>query len=348
MGRRVLITGVSGYWGTELARRLERSGDFEYIAGLDVRPPGADLKRTDFIRADIRNPLIAKLLPETRVDTVVHSDVLLAPEPGKTRSQLHDINVIGSLQLLAACERTEEVRTIVVRGSAAIYGAEPNAPEFFTEEMARRFPLKTTFQRDIAELEKYFETYARRYPEVTVTTLRFQPSLGPRIDSPLTRYLRAPLVPVQLGFDPLLQFVHADDAVAALEAALVRPVRGPVNVAGEGSISLSRLLRLGGKVSLPIPSPLFASTLRTGRRVGLVELPPDAVPWLRYGLTLDCRRLIDEIGYRPRATLDAVRDFVESLRGRPVLPDSFLRGSDQGHERENGVTDERSVAVGGA
>ena len=128
MGRRVLITGVSGFWGTELARRLERDPEFEYIAGLDVRPPAADLERTEFIRADIRNPLLSKLLPQTEVDTVVHCDVLLVPEPGKAPSQLHDINVIGSLQLLAACEKTDSVRTIVVRGSAAIYGAEPNAP----------------------------------------------------------------------------------------------------------------------------------------------------------------------------------------------------------------------------
>src|ERR671935_2578875 len=140
MARRILITGVSGYWGGELARRLEQSEEFEYIAGLDTRPPSASLERTEFIRADIRNPLISKLLPETGVDTVVHSDVLLAPEPGKGPQQLHDINVIGSLQLLAACEQADTVDTIIVRGSAAIYGAEPNAPEFFTEGMARRFP----------------------------------------------------------------------------------------------------------------------------------------------------------------------------------------------------------------
>src|SRR5437870_5178375 len=269
MSRRVLITGVSGYWGAELARRLERSEEVEYIAGIDVRPPGADLERTEFIRADIRNPLISRLIPQTGVDTVVHSDILLAPEPGKGAKQLHDINVIGSLQLLAACEKTDTLRTIIVRGSAAIYGAEPNAPSFFTEAMARGFPLRTRFQRDVGELENYFETYSRRYPNVTVTILRFQPSLGTRIDSPLTRYLRAPVVPTQLGFDPLLQFVHADDAVAALEAALIHPLPGPVNVAGEGSISLSRLLRTAGKVSLPIAPPPFAATLRAGRRFGL-------------------------------------------------------------------------------
>ena len=321
MGRRVLITGVAGFWGTELARCLERSPEVEYLAGLDVRPPAADLARTEFIRADIRNPLISRLLPQTRVDTVVHCDVLLVPEPGKAPEQLHDINVIGSLQLLAACERTEEVRTIVVRGSAAIYGAEPNAPEFFTEDMAGRFPFRTRFQRDIGELESYFENFSRRFGHVSVTTLRFQPTLGTAIDSPLTRYLQQPVAPTQLGFDPLLQFIHTEDAVGALEAAVMRPVRGPVNVAGPGSISLSRLLRLAGKVPLPVPAPLFSTALGLGGRLGLGRLPPEAVPWLRNGLTIDTTRLEEEIGFHPRSTLEAVQDFVEELHGRRVLPD---------------------------
>ena len=321
MGRRVLITGVAGFWGTELARCLERSPEVEYLAGLDVRPPAADLVRTEFIRADIRNPLISKLLPQTRVDTVVHCDVLLVPEPGKAPEQLHDINVIGSLQLLAACERTEELRTIVVRGSAAIYGAEPNAPEFFTEEMARRFPFRTRFQRDIGELESYFENFSRRFGHVSVTTLRFQPTLGTAIDSPLTRYLQQPVAPTQLGFDPLLQFIHAEDAVGALEATVMRPVPGPVNVAGAGSISLSRLLRLAGKVPLPVPAPLFSTALGIGGRLGLGRLPPEAVLWLRNGLTIDTTRLEEEIGFHPRSTLEAVEDFVEELSGRRVLPD---------------------------
>ena len=263
---------------------------------------------------------MSTLIPRTGVDTVVHSDVLLAPEPGKAARQLHDINVMGSLQLLAACEKADTVRTIVVRGSAAIYGAEPNAPEFFTEDMARRFPLRTTFQRDVAELENYFSRHARRYPEVTVTMLRYQPSLGERLDSPLTRYLRSSTVPVQAGFDPLLQFVQADDAVGALEALVLNPLPGPVNVAGEGSISLTRLLRLGGILGLPVPSPLFSTVLRMGRRLGLSgDLPPDAVPWLQHGLTIDCRRLVEKTGFRPRTTVETVTDFFARTRDRRVL-----------------------------
>jgi UDP-glucose 4-epimerase len=316
MGRRVLITGVSGYWGSELARRLERLPEIEYIAGLDARPPAADLKRTEFIRADIRNPIVAKLIPQTEVDTVVHCDILLAPEPGKGPEQLHDINVIGSLQLLSACEQAETVRTIVVRGSAAIYGAEPNAPEFFTEDMARRFPLRTRFQRDIGELESYFENYSRRYSDTTVMMLRYQPSLSASLESPLTRYLTQPVVPIPMGFDPLLQFVHADDAVAALEAAAIRPVRGAVNVAGEGSISLMRLLRLLRRPALPVLAPLFGMALGAGARLGLARLPAEAVSWLRNGVTIDVTRLIEEVGFRPRTTLQTVREFVERTGAR--------------------------------
>jgi UDP-glucose 4-epimerase len=333
MGRRVLITGVSGYWGSELARRLERSPEIEYVAGLDTRPPAGDLRRIDFIRADIRNPLISKLLPEKDVDTVVHCDVLLAAEPGKAPEQLHDINVIGSLQLLAACEQAATVKTIIVRGSAAIYGAEPNAPAFFTEDMARHFPLRTRFQRDVGELESYFENYSRRYPDVTVMLLRYQPSLAASLESPLTRYLRQPFVPVRMGFDPLLQFIHADDAVGALEAAVRRPVPGAVNVAGEGSISLSRLLRMAAKPALPVPGPLFGPALAVGARLGLARLPPEAVPWLRNGVTIDVTRLVEEVGFRPRTTLATVEEFIERTGGRSVHGSPQSRpGEDDAHQ----------------
>ena len=187
-------------------------------------------------------------------------------------------------------------------------------------EVVQDLPLRTRFQRDVGELESYFENYARRYAETTVMMLRYQPTLGSDVDSPLTRLLRQPVVPTQLGYDPLLQFVHGNDAVGALEAAVRRPVRGPVNVAGEGSISLVRLLRLAGKLPAPVPAPLFGTALSAGRRLGVPRLPEDAVRWLRHGLTIDCSRLIEEVGYRPRSTEETVHDFLHGLQGRRVLP----------------------------
>ena len=320
--RRVVITGISSFWGSELARRLERDPAVGYLAGIDNRPPAADLQRTDFIEADVRSAVLSRLLPATEADTVVHCGILWYPEPGKPARALHDINVIGTLQLLAACERTPSLERVIVRGSAAIYGCEGAAPLFFTEQLAGRMPLRTRFQRDVSELEGYFDTFARRHPELTCCMLRYQPEIGPELDSPLVRYLTLPVVPTQLGYDPRLQLLHADDATAALEAAVRKPVRGAVNVAPEGAVSLSRVLRMARRPTLPLPHPLFGPAMeRLGRRLGAGPLVGDAVRLLRYGRGVDTRRLRQEVGFEPtHDALGAVRDFVGKTEGRRLGP----------------------------
>lgn len=321
-GRRIVITGISSRWAGELARRLERDPSIEFIAGIDTEPPAADLERTELIEADIRNPVLSRVLPGTEADTVVHCGFLWYPAPGKPDRALHDINVIGTLQLLAACEKTKTLRSVVARGSAAIYGSEGAAPLFFTEGMARRYPLKTRFQRDVGELEKYFDGFARRHPALTCCLLRYQPEIGPDLDTPLVGYLSLPVVPTQLGFDPRLQFVHSRDATGALEAAVRNPVRGAVNVAPSGSVSLSRILRIAGKPSLPIPHPLFGPALtELGRQLRMGGTYDDGVRLLRYGRGVDNARLRTEVGYEPSFdAIGAVRDFVGKAGARRIVP----------------------------
>ena len=320
-GRRVLITGVSTRLGTELARRLERDASIEYVAGLDVRPPQARLEQTDFIDADIRSPIIGKLIPQIEVDTVVHNQIVRQPGGGIAPRSMHDINVIGTLQLLAACEQSPSIAAVIVRGSAGIYGAEPAAPQFYVEEMARLYPLRTRFQRDVGEIENYFEGYSRRHPEVVCTMLRYQPSIGAASDSQVTRYLSAPLVPTYLGFDPRLQFVHEQDGVEALLATIRNPVRGPVNVAAPGTIGLTKMLRLAGKVSVPIPSGSFAVAANAGRRIGMPSMSPDFRRLLRFGRAVDVTRLVEEVGYLPRySATEAIEEFVSHRNSRRIIP----------------------------
>src|SRR3954449_2928393 len=280
--RRVLITGVGSFLGTELARRLWASPETAPRAVHAERPPRARLERMDFIEADIRNPVIAKLIPQAEVDTIVHNKIVRRPGPGMSDRSAHDINVIGSLQLLAACEKADTLRSIVVRGSAGVYGSEPAAPQFFTEEMARRYPLRTRFQRDVAEIENYFDTFSRRHPQVVCTMLRYQPSVGPSLDSQITRYLSQPLVPTYLGFDPRLQFiheVHGGDALVsdfgnsvggrvhvAGPAAIKNPVRGRANASGPGTIYLTKLVRMAGKSTLPLLPGVFPAVSDASRR----------------------------------------------------------------------------------
>ena len=312
-GRRVLITGVGSYLGTLLAARLEREPGFEAIVGLDTRKPRQELGRTELIEADIRDPSIAPLIARAEVDTVVHNSIVRQPGPGMSPRVMHDINVIGSLQLLSACGQSPSIRAIVIRGSAGIYGAEPHAPQFFGEEMTRMFPLRTRFQRDVAEIENYFETYSRRHPEVTCTMLRYQPAIGPSLATQITRYLSQPACPTYLGFDPRIQLVHEDDALDSLLAAIRRPVRGAVNVAARGTIGLARMIRVARRPHLPIAGPLFGPITGAGRRLGLDAYSDDFQRLLRYGRGVDIAKLEREVGHRPRySTVEAVEEWVRA------------------------------------
>jgi UDP-glucose 4-epimerase len=314
-GRRVLITGVGSYLGGLLAGRLERDPEVEAVVGLDTRRPKGELRRTEVVDADIRDPGIVSLIQAAAPDTVVHNKIVRQPEPGMSPRAMHDINVIGSLQLLAACEQAPTIRAIVIRGSAGIYGSEPHAPQFLGEELTRLFPLRTRFQRDVAEIENYFETYSRRRPHVVCTMLRYQPAIGPSLDTQISRYLSQTACPTYLGFDPRIQLVHEADALEALLAAIRRPVRGAVNVAGHGTIGLARMIRLAGRPQLPIASPLFAPLTGAAQRLGLDAYSDDFRRLLRYGRAVDIRRLEEEVGHRPRfSTVAAVEDWISSRR----------------------------------
>lgn len=307
---------MANFWGARLAAQLAADPGVDRVVGLDTRPPDAALAtRIDFVQADVRAPELPSLLRGHEIDTVVHNDFSQFAEPGRSQRSLHDINVIGTLSLLTACDRLASLRTIVVRGSAAIYGSEPSAPAFFAEEMVGRYPLRTRFQRDIGELENLFGTFARRHPAITCTMLRYQPVIGASLDTPITRLARAPVVPTILGFDPRVQFLHEDDSVAALAAAVHNPVRGAVNVAGEGSVSLQRMLRRLGRPSLPIAAPLFAPFAGAAARLGMPPVSADTVRYLRYGRGVDITRLVEEVGFTPRySTAQAIEAVVHAVR----------------------------------
>src|SRR6266516_5334166 len=154
MGQRVMITGISRHLAGKLAQRLEADPDVEYVVGVDLEEPEVDLERTEFVRADIRNPLIAKVIQAAEVDTLVHLAIIATPTRVGGRSAMKDINVIGSLQLFAACQKSPTLRKLVMKSSTAVYGASALDPALFTEDMTARGPM-TGFAKDSVEVEQY-------------------------------------------------------------------------------------------------------------------------------------------------------------------------------------------------
>lgn len=312
MGRVVLVTGVAGDLGRRFARRLADHPEIDRVIGVDVTPPKLGTGAMQFVRADIRNPVIAKVLVREHVDTVVHAGVDATPASG--RGSMKEQNVIGTMQLLAACQQAPELERLVVKSATAVYGATNRDPAMFTEDMsARRLP-SSGFPKDVAEVEGYVRGFARRRPDVTVTTLRMANMIGPIVYSPLTAYFKMPVVPTVLGFNPRLQFVHEHDAHGALERATIAGIGGTFNVSGDGVITLAQAIRRLGKTSLPLPSAGVAGFGAVARRFGGVEFTPHQIAWLTYGRGVDNTRVREVLGYEPVYTTEqAFNDFAAGV-----------------------------------
>ena len=295
--RRVLITGVSQFWGGHLALRLESHPDIEEIVALDTRGPTVQLRRTDVVHADIRHSLIGKLLRALRIDTVVHTALIVDPQRTAGRV-VHETNVIGTMNLLAACAAADSpVRKLVVKTSTAIYGSEPDDPSFWSEEMRRTAPPRDGFTRDLDEVEGYVRDFALRKPDAVTTQLRFANVLGPGHDTPFTRLFDLPAVPTVAGFDPRLQFIHEQDAVRALEHAVLDDRPGTFNVAGDGIVLLSQAINMLGKPNLPVlPFMGAGGAVFFLNRLLPINFPNHLVRLLQFGRVVDTSALKERFG----------------------------------------------------
>lgn len=314
MARVVMVTGVSRDAGARCARRLAADPAIGAVIGIDVVPPRAELGRVRFVRADIRNPVIAKVIAGEDVDTVVHTGVVATPGSAGGRSSMKEINVIGTMQLLAACQKAPGVAKLVVKSSTTVYGAGPRDPALFTEEMAPRAIPQTGLSKDAVEVEGYVRGFARRRPDVCVTTLRMANWIGPTTDSPITRYFSMPVIPTVLGFDARLQFLHETDGVEAIHHAAVNDLPGIFNLAGDGILSLSQAIRRLGRPALPLPSFTASSTAMLVRRARLADFSPDQITYLTYGRAVDTTRMRADFGFEPEfTTAEAFEDFRNSI-----------------------------------
>ncbi|HEY3211058.1 MAG TPA: NAD-dependent epimerase/dehydratase family protein [Actinomycetota bacterium] len=327
MAQRVLITGISRHLAAKLAQRLERDHEVESIVGVDLEEPEVDLERTEFVRADIRNPLIVKVLQASDADTLVHLSIIATPTRVGGRSVMKEINVIGSLQLFAASQKAKALRKVVMKSTTAVYGAGPNDPAVFTEEMGMRSAPSSGYARDAMEIEQSARDYGRRRRAGMLTILRFANFMGSEIETPLTRYFLMPVVPTPLGFDPRIQFIHEDDAVEALYRAVREDHSGIFNVAADGVLLLSQAIRICGKPSLPVPLPLATPLARAMRGLGLIDVPTDQLQFLVFGRVSDNQRLKREFGLSPKfTTRQALEEFVTGQKFRRMFtPDRAER-----------------------
>jgi UDP-glucose 4-epimerase len=308
--RRVLLTGLSTYWGGRLAQALEQDPEIEAVIGVDRRPPKVELERTEWVEVADSHSLIRRVVQGAEIDTVVDTR-LVVDSVVTSQRRAHENNVIGTMNLLAACSGPDScVKKVVFKSSAHYYGCEQDDPAYFTEDMRRPHAARTALERDIGEAEALVQEFAEKHPDTTVTVLRFANGLGPHLNTSHMRYLALPVIPTVLGFDPRYQFIHSDDMAGVLEHAVRHDLQGIYNAAADGVLALTEVTDLLGKQWAPL-LPFWGTGLAAAglRRAG-VAITPEMLQQLRFGRAIDNRKL-KATGYRYAFT---TRETVVRLR----------------------------------
>jgi UDP-glucose 4-epimerase len=310
---RIAITGSASYLGGRLLRRLVEARGKDAVVAVDVAAPPTTLREVRHRMVDLTLPgadrRLVDVFQEEDVDTVFHAAFFTTPRRDAAYS--HELESIGTLHLAAAAAAAG-VRHLLLRSFTAVYGARGQNPSFLTEERRPDAQGRLTWVRDKAEAEEHAFSFSRRYPGLGVTVLRFATLLGPGVHTFYTRIFSKRVVPVVLGYDPLVQLLHPEDALRAAEAALARGPSGVVNVVPRDTISLLTALHLADKLTVAVPHVLAYLVAEMWWGSGVGEAPGGFIDYARFPFVADGEKARAVLGFEPRhASRDALTAYLE-------------------------------------
>jgi UDP-glucose 4-epimerase len=283
-----------------MLQRLEDNPAWGKVLAIDVRRPAGTLHKAQYHRVDLTLPAVdselAALLQREQVDVVLHAAYL--SRPAHNRSWAHELEVIGTMHVLDACA-TAGIRRLVVASSTGVYGAKASNPNFIP---ATREPGPTpehSIWADRIEAERLVHRFAEDNPSTSVALLRTAPILGPSADNLVARLLRRPVVPVLLGYDPLLQFLYESDAADAFELALAGSQMGDFNIVADGVLPLWTVIALIGRIPLPVPYSVVYPIASALWATQLTRMPPELLDYLRFVCVADGDSARRELGFTP-------------------------------------------------
>jgi len=298
---RIAITGTASFLGGRLLRRLVAERGPDGVLAVDITPPPTTLHGVRHRMVDLTLPgadrRLLEVFREEEVDTVVHAAFFTTPR--RDAAYAHELESIGTLHL-AAGAAAAGVRHLLLRSFTGVYGARGQNPSFLTEERKPDADSGLSWVRDKVEAEAHVFSFSRRYPGLGVTVLRFATLLGPGVHTFYTRLLSKRAVPVPLGYDPLVQLLHPDDALDAAALALEKGPSGVVNVVPRASITLLTALHLSDKVIVPVPHLAAYPLAELWWGSGVGEAPSGFIDFARFPCVADGEKASVTLGFTAR------------------------------------------------
>jgi UDP-glucose 4-epimerase len=319
-GRVVALTGAASFLGRNMVGVLEEDNRTERIICIDSKAPDTSGPKTRMYPVDLSVPSseerVAEILSAEGVDTLLHLAFLSSPTHGTAWA--HELESVGTMHVLNAA-RHVDVRKLVLWSQTILYGAHPTNPNFLSERHPLCADSDEPFFADKMAAEREVLAFAAKAKGTVVTILRTAPIVGPTVHNYITRYLAERVVITLLGFDPLWQFLHEVDAIAAFKLAIDRDFPGIFNIVGEGVLPLSTAVKLAGRTALPIFHPVAETLLTATWAAQAAYAPPSFLRYLRYLCVADGEKAARVMGFRPAyTTREALLDYISAQRLRDV------------------------------
>ncbi len=289
----VLITGISGGQGRLLTQRLIDSCK---IVGVDRLAWDGHPSQIDIHLLDLRKKAFEDVFRKIHPTVVVHLAMIrhFRADP----ELRHEVNVLGTKRVMEFCQK-HGAKQFVYLSSHYVYGALPENPYFLDEDSPLNASRTYPEIRDLVETDSLVSAFLWKYPEIHTVVLRPVNVLGYYVHSAIGRYLKLKRVPMMLGFDPMIQFIHEEDVAEAIALAIEKRIRGVFNVAGPGAVPMSVAIHETGGKPLALPEPFARAIISRLYHYKLYPFPPGAIDFVKYPCTLDGTRFHKETGFQP-------------------------------------------------
>ncbi len=321
-GRRVYVTGGSGFLGSNVVTALAARPDVELVVSGDLRPPRVPVEDVVVVHGDVTSPgSLAPQFREHRIDTVVHLASIVNPGAATTVEQEYAVDVEGSRHVLDACVEAG-VRRVVVSSSGAAYGYYADNPMPLRETDPLRGNDTFPYSRHKRLVEEMLAEARVSHPELEQVIFRIGTILGPTVGNQITALWEADR-PLEIrGAASPFVFAWVDDVVGAMVHAVAGGgPAGAYNVAGDGVVTVREIAAAMGKRTLRLPAWVLSLGLRVGHALRLTVHGPEQLDFLRYRPVLANDALKARFGYVPRRTSrEALDAYLEARAARLAAP----------------------------